>query len=115
MELAEKLGIKVGDMRPTLEGKGAFKGQEVVVTPLIGKLQVHVQTYVELEEFYVAPLQNHDVILGAPWFHRKYAQLIFPKRLITLSHEGKDIVIHTHKKGETIPLVNHIAFEKLMK
>ena len=38
MESPEKLGIKVGDMGPTLEGKGAFKGQEVAVTPLIGKL-----------------------------------------------------------------------------
>ena len=38
MELAKKLGIKVGDMGPALEGKEAFKGQEVVDTPLIGKL-----------------------------------------------------------------------------
>ena len=115
MELAKKLGIQVGDMGPALEGKGAFKGQEVAVTPLIGKLQIHVQSFVEPEEFYVAPLQDRDVILRAPWFHRKYAQLIFPERLITLSHKRKDIVIRTHKKGNTIPLVNHIAFEKLMK
>ena len=38
MELAKKLGVKVGYMGSALEGKGAFKGQEVVVTPLIGKL-----------------------------------------------------------------------------
>ncbi|MCO5564104.1 hypothetical protein L7F22_017760 [Adiantum nelumboides] len=114
-ELAEKLGIKVGKMGPALEAKGAFKGQEVAVTPLIGKLRVHVQSFVEAEEFYVAPLESHDVILGVPWFHRKHAKLIFPERLITLSHKGKDIVIRTHKKGDTIPLVNHIAFEKSMK
>ncbi|MCO5572361.1 hypothetical protein L7F22_026114 [Adiantum nelumboides] len=114
-ELAEKLGIKVGEMGPTLEAKGAFKGQEVAVTPLIGKLRVHVQSFVEAEEFYVAPLESHDVILGVPWFHRKHAKLIFLERLITLSHKGKDIVIRTHKKGDTIPLVNHIAFEKSMK
>ncbi|MCO5600815.1 hypothetical protein L7F22_054931 [Adiantum nelumboides] len=114
-ELAEKLGIKVGEMGPALEAKGTFKGQEVAVTPLIGKLRVHVQSFVEAEEFYVAPLESHDVILGVPWFHRKHAKLIFPERLITLSHKGKDIVIRTHKKGDTIPLVNHIAFEKSMK
>ncbi|MCO5610884.1 hypothetical protein L7F22_065126 [Adiantum nelumboides] len=114
-ELAEKLGIKVGEMGPALEAKGAFKGQEVAVTPLIGKLRVHVQSFVEAEEFYVAPLESHDVILGVLWFHRKHAKLIFPERLITLSHKGKDIVIRTHKKGDTIPLVNHIAFEKSMK
>ena len=114
-ELAEKLGIKAGEMGPALEAKGAFKGQEAPATPLIGKLRVHVQSYVEPEEFYVAPLLSQDVILGAPWFHRKSARLIYPERLITFSHKGKDIVIHTQKKGETIPLVNHIAFEKSMK
>ena len=36
MELAEKLEIKVGDMGPTLEAKGSFKGQEVVDILLIG-------------------------------------------------------------------------------
>ena len=56
MVLDENLGIKVGDMGPALEGRGALKGQEVVVTPMIGKLWVHVQSFVELEEFYVAPL-----------------------------------------------------------
>ena len=84
----------------------------MVVTPLIGKLRVQVQSFAETKELYVASLQSLDVILRAPWFHRKYAHLVFPKRLITLSHKGKDIVIHTHKKGDAIPLVNHVAFEK---
>ena len=50
----------------TLEAKGAFKGQEVAINPLIGKLQVHVQSFVEPKEISIAPLQSHDVILGAP-------------------------------------------------
>ena len=37
-KLAKKLRIKVGDMGPTLKSKRAFKGQEVAITPLIGKL-----------------------------------------------------------------------------
>ena len=108
------MGMKVGEMVLALEEKGTFKGQEMAITPLIGFLQVHVQHFVELEEFYVVPLQSHDVILGTPWFHRKYAQLIFPNGLITLSHKAKDIVIFTHNKSDTIPLANHVAFEKSM-
>ena len=114
-ELAAKLGIKVGEMGPALEAKGAFKGQEAAATPLIGKLRVHVQSFVEAEEFHVAPLQSQDVILGAPWFHRKHATIIYPERLITLSHKGKEIVIRTHKEGDTIPLVHHVAFQKAIK
>ncbi len=38
-ELAEKLGIKAGELGPIQEGSGAFEGQEVSVTPLIGKLR----------------------------------------------------------------------------
>ena len=66
----------------------------------------------EPKEIYVAPLQDHNVILRVPWFYRNYAKLIFQERLITLA---QDIVICTHKKGDAIPLVNHIAFEKSMK
>ena len=83
MEVAKKLGIKVGDMGPAHERKGAFKGQEVAVTLLIDK--VHVQSFVESKELYVAPPQDHDIILGAPWFHRKGSHIVFPKILITLS------------------------------
>ena len=46
---------------------GAFKEQEVLVTPLIEKLQLHIQGYVNKEDFYISPLKHEDVILGAPW------------------------------------------------
>ncbi|MCO5601712.1 hypothetical protein L7F22_055835 [Adiantum nelumboides] len=77
-ELAEKLGIKVGEMGLALEAKGAFKGQEVAVTPLIGKLRVHVQSFVEAEEFYVAPLESYDVILGVKYDRHKAFGLLQP-------------------------------------
>ena len=61
-ELARKLGIKTEELETMMNASGAFKGQEVVVTPLIGKLRVHIQSYVDHEEFYVSPLVNKDVI-----------------------------------------------------
>ena len=115
IELAEKLGIKVGDMGPTLEGKGALKGQEVAVTLLIGKLRVHMQSFVEPKEFYVAPLQDHDVILGAPWFHRVYAHLQFLEKLVTFRHFGKEYFFKETTKSNTIPIVSNDSLKKLMK
>ena len=45
---------------------GAFKGQEVSITPLIGKLRFHVQSYLDKEDFFISPLKHEDVIIGAP-------------------------------------------------
>ena len=45
----------------------AFEGQQVPVTPLIGKLQVQVQGYVDSECFYVLSLNHANVLLGDPW------------------------------------------------
>ena len=115
-ELAEKLGIKVEEMGPTMEAEGVFKGQqEVPVTPLIGKLRIHVQGYVDQEEFFISPLLHQDVILGAPWFHRKSATLVYPERLVNVSHRSRDIVLRTHNKGGTIALIDHKAYNKSMR
>ena len=70
-----RMGITTEELGPALEAHGAFKGQEVPVTPLIGKLRLHVQDYSDSEEFYVSPLVHKDVILGTPWFHKNYANL----------------------------------------
>ena len=51
------------------------------MTPLIGKLCIHVQDYVDQEEFYVFPLSVEGVILEAPWFHRMAALLEFPSHV----------------------------------
>ena len=46
-ELATKLGIHDFEMGEVIKVDGAFKGQEVSVTPLIGKLRLHIQSYVD--------------------------------------------------------------------
>ena len=56
------------EMGGVIPAYGAFKGQEVPVTPSIGKLRFHVQNYVDKEDFFISPLKHEDVILGAPWF-----------------------------------------------
>ncbi|MCO5573570.1 hypothetical protein L7F22_027342 [Adiantum nelumboides] len=98
-----------------LEASGAFKGQHVPVTPLIGKLRAHVQGYVDQEEFYISPLSTEDVILGAPWFHRLAVVLEYPTRTISFKFRNRDISIHTEDRGSTIPIVSHANLQKSMK
>ena len=71
-ELALKLGIHEFEMGDCIQVDGAFKGQEVSVSPLIGKLRLHFQGYVDKEDFYISPLKHEDVILGAPWCSSQY-------------------------------------------
>ena len=72
------------------QADGAFKEQEVSVTPLIGKLRLHVQSYVDKEDFFISPLKHQDVILGAPWFDRMATTIKFPERKICFSYRGKE-------------------------
>ena len=102
-------------MGPALKALGAFKGQEVPATPLIRKLRIHMQTYMDSEEFYVSPLLHQDVILGAPWFHRLYAQLQFPDRVVKFSHLGKEFKIQAGGRGSSIPIVSNNFVSKVMK
>ena len=74
-ELAQCLEIHTEELGTSLNAKGAFQGQEVPVTLVIGKLRLHINNYYDSEEFFVLPLQTQDVILGAPWFHIVYARL----------------------------------------
>ncbi|MCO5553384.1 hypothetical protein L7F22_006905 [Adiantum nelumboides] len=113
--LGARLGIQTEEMGTALEASGAFKGQHVPVTPLIGKLRVHVQGYVDQEEFCISPLATKDVILGAPWFHRLAAVLEYPTRTISFKFRNRDISIHTKDRGSTIPIVSHASLQKSMK
>ncbi|MCO5557823.1 hypothetical protein L7F22_011395 [Adiantum nelumboides] len=115
IELAQRLGIQTEEMGTVLEASGAFKGQYVPVTPLIGKLRVHVQGYVDQEEFCISPLATEDVILGAPWFDRLATVLEYPTRTISFKFRNRDINIHTEDRGSTIPIVSHASLQKLMK
>ena len=90
-------------MGEELQADGAFDTQTVPVTPLIGKLRLHVQGYVDQEDFYISPLKNQDVLLGAPWFHCMAANLKFLDRNISFQHRGREICLQVNDKGHTIP------------
>ncbi|MCO5546950.1 hypothetical protein L7F22_000389 [Adiantum nelumboides] len=113
--LASKLGIHAHEMGETHDAEGPFEGPATPFTPLIGKLRLHVQGYVDKEDFLISPLKNEDVLLGSPWFDRMAASLTFPERKITFKHKGSDITLHVNEKGHTIPLVSHDSFDKAIK
>ncbi|MCO5604259.1 hypothetical protein L7F22_058422 [Adiantum nelumboides] len=105
VELATKLGIHDFEMGNVMNVDGAFKGQEVSVTPLIGKLRLHVQGYVDKEDFFISPLKHEDVILGAPWFNCMAANMKFLERKVLFSYRGKEITLDVNSAGSTIPVV----------
>ncbi|MCO5574838.1 hypothetical protein L7F22_028631 [Adiantum nelumboides] len=115
LELATKLGLQDFEMGDAMKANGAFINQEVSVTPLIGKLRLHIQGYVDKEDFFISPLKHEDVILGAPWFDRLSASIKFPERKISFKFMEKDMYINAQESGSSIPLVNDQAFDKSRK
>ena len=114
-ELATKLGIHEHEMGYAMDAKGAFVGQKVSVKPLIGKLRIHVQGYVDWEDFFISPLQHQDVLLGMPWFHRMRAKLSLPNRVISFKYDDKEVSLKVDEKGHTIPIVSQVSLHKSMK
>ncbi|MCO5567411.1 hypothetical protein L7F22_022977 [Adiantum nelumboides] len=115
LEFATKLGVQDFEMGDTMKVDGAFINQEVSVTPLIGKLRLHIQGYVDKEDVFISPLKHEDVILGAPWFDRLAASIKFPKRKISFKFRENDMYINAQELGSSIPLVNDQAFDKSIK
>ncbi|MCO5554217.1 hypothetical protein L7F22_007745 [Adiantum nelumboides] len=114
-ELAAKLGIQEFEMGDAMKVDGAFIGQDASVTPLIGKLRLHIQGYVDKEDFFISPLKHEDVILGAPWFDCLAASIKFPKRRNSFKFREKNMYIDAQESGNTIPLVHTHAFDKSIK
>ncbi|MCO5588021.1 hypothetical protein L7F22_041975 [Adiantum nelumboides] len=115
LELATKLGVQDFEMGDAMKADGTFINQEVSVTPLIGKLRLHIQRYVDKEDFFISPLKHEDVILGAPWFDHLAASIKFPERKISFKFREKDMYINAQESGSSIPLVNDQAFDKSIK
>ena len=105
-DMAAKLDIHSLEMGPKEEAEGAFERQQVPVIPMIGKLRVQVQGYVDSEDFYVSPLNHVNVLLGAPWFTRLLTILSYPNRVKNLEHRGRSISTHANEKGHSILLTS---------
>ena len=102
-------------MGKVIKADGTFQGQQVSVTPLIGKLRLHTQSYVDKEDFFISPLKHKDVILGAPWFDRLLATMKFPKRNILFTYRGKDVLLDVKGVGSTIPMLEAPTLTKVIK
>ncbi|MCO5573363.1 hypothetical protein L7F22_027132 [Adiantum nelumboides] len=103
------------EMGDAMKADGAFIGQDASDTPLIGKLRLHIQGYVDKEDFFISPLKHEDVILGTPWFDRLAASIKFHETMISFKFKEKDMYIIAQESGSTIPLVNNQAFDKSIK
>ncbi|MCO5584052.1 hypothetical protein L7F22_037974 [Adiantum nelumboides] len=114
-QLAEKMGIKTDEMGPAYKASMAAPGHEVAVTPLIGKLRLHIQGYVGHEEFYIMALAGCDVLLGMPWFYNHKVVLDSFNKTVTLEIRGRKIVLDVKLKGESVPLISASAVSRLMK
>ncbi|MCO5560475.1 hypothetical protein L7F22_014090 [Adiantum nelumboides] len=102
-------------MGDAMKADGAFIGQDVFVTPLIGKLRLHIQGYVDKEDFFISPLKHEDVTLGAPWFDCLPTSIKFLERRISFKFREKYMYIVAQESGSTTPLVNDQAFDKSIK
>ncbi|MCO5556373.1 hypothetical protein L7F22_009921 [Adiantum nelumboides] len=85
------------------------------LTPLIGKLRLHIQGYVDKEDFFISPLKHEDVILGAPWFDCLATSIKSLERKIFFKFREKNMYINAQESSSTIPLVNDQAFDKSIK
>ncbi|MCO5597481.1 hypothetical protein L7F22_051559 [Adiantum nelumboides] len=114
-ELASRLGIRSEEMGYTAEAGLACPGHTEAVTPIIGKLRLHIQSYVDAEEFYIMPLDGCDVLLGIPWLFRVQGILDAYNKKITVQSRGKTLILDVKLKGESIPTVSASAISSVMK
>ena len=114
-DLASRLGIKPEEMGSLHESGMAAPGLGVPITPIIGKLRIHVQDYVDSEEFFIMPLDGCDVLLGMPWFHRLKASAQLFEKKIAFTHRGRNIVLDVKLKGDSVLLVSASAISHVIK
>ncbi|MCO5588577.1 hypothetical protein L7F22_042534 [Adiantum nelumboides] len=114
-ELASRLGIRSEEMGYTTEAGLACPGHTEAVTPIIGKLRLHTQSYVDVEEFYIMPLDGCDVLLGIPWLFRVQGILDAYNKKIIVQSRGKTLILDVKLKGESIPTISAFAISSVMK
>ena len=50
-----------------------------------------------------------------PWFHRLYAKIQFPEKIVSFTHNGREISIKAQHKGNSILIVTSDSAKKLIK
>ncbi|MCO5579248.1 hypothetical protein L7F22_033102 [Adiantum nelumboides] len=82
VELATSIRIHDFEMEDAIKADGAFKGQEVLVPSLIGKLRLHVQGYVDKEDFFISLLKGKQKACSVVKI-KATAQAVFSKASIS--------------------------------
>ncbi|MCO5598418.1 hypothetical protein L7F22_052513 [Adiantum nelumboides] len=102
-ELASKLGIRAEEMDMTCKAGLACLGHSEPATPMLGKLCLHIQSYVDADEFHmnhIMLLPDCYVLLDIPWCYMLHAVVDTFHKRITLVHRGKTHVLDSKLKGE---------------
>ena len=115
IELDTKLGLHGFEMRGVVKADGAFKGKDVSITPLIGKLRICIQAYVDKEDSLISSLKHEDVIIGAPWFDCMATTMKFLERKVLFTYRGKDMSLDVNSASNTIPVVHTQDVDKVIK
>lgn len=74
-------------MGPTSDANMANPELSTPVTPIIGKLRMHIQDYVDTDDFYIMSLPGCDVLLGMPWH---YDHFILRKTVLIILLEKQE-------------------------
>ena len=116
LEMADALKLKMEQMGVPIEANGAFEGGATHAMPIIGKLRIQVGEYNDKEEFLIAPTSpGYDVLLGMPWHFRVYPMPYYWDKSLSFTFKNKNVTIDASASGSTIPIVNHVAVNKLIK
>ena len=68
-----------------------------------------------VDDFYIMPLPNCDVLMGIPWHYDKKALINVVEKTITITHKGKRKVLTVSTKGDLVPIVSASAITSIMK
>ena len=96
-------------MGPVYDVNTANPELSTLVTPIIGKLCIHVQEYVGEDDFYIMPLPDCDVLIGIPWHYDNKALIDMVEKTITITRRGKKKVVESANQRGLNP--NCITFD----
>jgi hypothetical protein len=92
-------------------------GTTLPIDSIATKLPLKIQKYWERLDFEVAPLGDHDLILGKPWLTRHNPHIDWTKNEVTLIQDGVNITIKPDKTQTRTPIatLSAIQFKKALK
>lgn len=113
-QLAQEL--KVVPSTDEVQARGPFLHEDpTTLYPVIGKLRIFIQGYMDHVEFMVGPIQGADVILGMPWHRQVNPKVDYVQQQMIIQHDDKAYQLHVGRSGDTVPLISHVQCSKAIK